>query len=67
MVSASFEGQDNVIDFVCPKPTTLPHKAFVKNNDGNDDDWAKVKVEQTRPSDTQGLPVYLNCEILPLA
>jgi hypothetical protein len=33
-----------VIDFVCPKSTTLPYEAFVRNNDENDDDWAKVKM-----------------------
>lgn len=33
-----------LIDFVCPKSITLPYEAFVRNNDENDDDWAKVKL-----------------------
>jgi hypothetical protein len=33
-----------VIDFVCPKSTTISNEAFVRNNDENDDDWAKVKM-----------------------
>ena len=33
-----------VIDFVCPKSNTISHEASVRNNDENDDDWAKVKM-----------------------
>jgi hypothetical protein len=33
-----------VIDFICPRSATLPYEAFVRNNDENDDDWAKVKM-----------------------
>jgi hypothetical protein len=32
------------IDFICPKSSTLPWEVFVRNNDENDDDWAKVKM-----------------------
>ena len=32
------------IDFVCPKSSTIPYEAFVRNNDEDDDDWAKVKM-----------------------
>ncbi len=32
------------IDFICPKSTTLPWEVYVRNNDENDDDWAKVKM-----------------------
>jgi hypothetical protein len=31
-------------EFPCPKKTTVPYEIFVRNNDENDDDWAKVKI-----------------------
>jgi hypothetical protein len=36
-----------VIDFICPRSSTVPYEAFVRNTDENDDDWAKVKMTVT--------------------
>jgi hypothetical protein len=32
------------IDFICPKSSTLPWEVYVRNNDENDDDWARVRM-----------------------
>jgi hypothetical protein len=33
-----------VVDFICPKSTSLPWEVYVRNNDENDDDWARVRM-----------------------
>jgi hypothetical protein len=32
------------VDFIVPKSSSMPYEAYVRNNDENDDDWAKVKM-----------------------